>query len=228
MNYYYADSKNEPIGPRTQEQMQQLHRTGKLRDDSWVLVEGAKEWSRYASVFPPEASPTSHEPNASGLPPIIVPQGMPPVIQQKKKSSTFSVARVMVGLVVGVILLLAVPFVMRVIRYGGFSSNPVVRLSKEELNARIAQYIGEWRCEQNNRVLEILKDGSWSVTRPPGRMEKWWPLRDGTIIMESTGALTADNGQELGTTKSEDRAWIQNNRLHLRVSPSIVFTYKKL
>lgn len=73
MNYYYANAKNDPIGPRTEEQMRELHRNGKLRDDSWVLVESAAEWHPFASVFPPLANPTSHQPVATDFPPVATP-----------------------------------------------------------------------------------------------------------------------------------------------------------
>ena len=53
MNYHYANENSQTVGPCTAEQMRQLHQMGTLRNDSWVIEEGATEWKTYAALFPP-------------------------------------------------------------------------------------------------------------------------------------------------------------------------------
>ena len=52
MNYYYSNENSQSVGPCTAEQMRELHRQGKLREDSWVIEEGETEWKSYAALFP--------------------------------------------------------------------------------------------------------------------------------------------------------------------------------
>lgn len=50
MNYFYTNDEGSSCGPYTAEQMQQLYLNGTLREDSWVIAEGAAEWQSYASL----------------------------------------------------------------------------------------------------------------------------------------------------------------------------------
>lgn len=59
MNYYYANEKDEPVGPCTAEQMRQLYQQGTIQDDTWVLQEGAKKWSEHEKLFPPTQNPSA-------------------------------------------------------------------------------------------------------------------------------------------------------------------------
>ena len=66
MNYHYSNASNQTIGPCTEEQMRELYQMGTLRDDSWVIEEGATEWKPYASLFPPVTLSTEARESAKG------------------------------------------------------------------------------------------------------------------------------------------------------------------
>src|SRR6516225_5176780 len=49
MNYFYADSENNPAGPVTWDNLQKLIRIGALTADSMVMPEGGTEWQPLSS-----------------------------------------------------------------------------------------------------------------------------------------------------------------------------------
>jgi len=48
--FYYADSENQPKGPVVWEDLESLERSGAIKDDTRVIVEGGSTWSRWRSV----------------------------------------------------------------------------------------------------------------------------------------------------------------------------------
>ena len=64
MNYYYADSANQPVGPIPLERLHALARDGTIGPDTHVLPEGGEDWQHYRSVSPP------FPPSAKSLVPI--------------------------------------------------------------------------------------------------------------------------------------------------------------
>lgn len=50
MNYFYANSANEPIGPVSQEQLLEMYQNRTITLDTYVIAEGASEWQPYRSI----------------------------------------------------------------------------------------------------------------------------------------------------------------------------------
>jgi len=70
MNYYYADTNNQSVGPISEVQLHELFRSGLLNPESFVIAEGETEWLQYktlpsGSVSIPPPLP-SHGPAVSG------------------------------------------------------------------------------------------------------------------------------------------------------------------
>ena len=57
MNYYYADSDNQTVGPINEEQLHELYRGGSISLDSFIIAEGQSDWKPYRSIKPPNAPP---------------------------------------------------------------------------------------------------------------------------------------------------------------------------
>ena len=53
MNYYYADSTNQPIGPISKEQLHSLYRDGTIALETQVILEGTEEWQQYRTIAVP-------------------------------------------------------------------------------------------------------------------------------------------------------------------------------
>jgi hypothetical protein len=49
-NYYYANSRRQPTGPVTFEDLLSLEAAGRLTLESKVIVEGAAEWSNWRTI----------------------------------------------------------------------------------------------------------------------------------------------------------------------------------
>ena len=72
IRYFYADANNQPVGPYTTDELNQLFLAGNLRADTWVVEEGGTQWQPYSnlvttkapigSAFPPQAAPPSMSP----------------------------------------------------------------------------------------------------------------------------------------------------------------------
>ena len=58
MNYYYADSSNQPIGPISIEQLHALSRDGTIGMETFILPEGSEDWQQYRSISPALPPPT--------------------------------------------------------------------------------------------------------------------------------------------------------------------------
>ena len=48
--FYYVDSSNQPIGPKTLDELEELLVKGVVNDETYVIEEGGKEWKRLQSV----------------------------------------------------------------------------------------------------------------------------------------------------------------------------------
>jgi len=52
-NYFYADERNQPVGPYDAAKMRQLFQQGILSKGTWVILEGEKQWQPFSSLFLP-------------------------------------------------------------------------------------------------------------------------------------------------------------------------------
>jgi len=50
VKFYYADAANQPAGPKTLSELDELLASGHLSEDSYVVEEGGKEWKPFRSV----------------------------------------------------------------------------------------------------------------------------------------------------------------------------------
>ncbi len=57
MNFYYADSSNQPIGPVTVEQLNAFFQKGEINLDTFILVEGTSDWQAYRTIAPVSTPP---------------------------------------------------------------------------------------------------------------------------------------------------------------------------
>lgn len=53
MNYYYADTSNQPVGPLPKEQMHALYQEGTIGLETQVIPEGSEEWHQYRKIAVP-------------------------------------------------------------------------------------------------------------------------------------------------------------------------------
>jgi LemA protein len=64
--YYYTDNDNNPVGPVSSEELNELLQKGVIKKESWVLEHGKQDWVKYDSLnvksaFPPPPPPPSRE-----------------------------------------------------------------------------------------------------------------------------------------------------------------------
>ncbi len=50
VKYYYVDAANQPAGPKTLHELDELLASGLISEDSYVVEEGGKEWKPYRSI----------------------------------------------------------------------------------------------------------------------------------------------------------------------------------
>ena len=50
MNYHYADSENQVIGPITDDELHALYRSGTITEDTNIFPEGDTDWRPYRSI----------------------------------------------------------------------------------------------------------------------------------------------------------------------------------
>ena len=58
MNYYYADSNNQPVGSISEDQLHELYRAGSVNLDTFVIPEGETEWMAYRTIALPSSPPS--------------------------------------------------------------------------------------------------------------------------------------------------------------------------
>ncbi len=58
MNYHYADSENQVIGPITDDELHALYRSGTITEDTNIFPEGDTDWRPYRSIAPLPAPPS--------------------------------------------------------------------------------------------------------------------------------------------------------------------------
>lgn len=51
MNYYYADSSNNPAGPHTLDELGKMAAEGKITPQTYVVEEGGSDWKTYEAVL---------------------------------------------------------------------------------------------------------------------------------------------------------------------------------
>jgi hypothetical protein len=68
MRYFYSDSKNQPIGPYELDELKQLHLTGTIRTETWVIEEGGSQWQPYSNLASTGASLSNAIPPQVGPP----------------------------------------------------------------------------------------------------------------------------------------------------------------
>ena len=80
MNYYYADSSNQAVGPVSEGALHDLFRTGRITLDSLVTTEGETDWKEYRtlqsspSASPPPLPPPTTAPKSLSATPSAQPQ----------------------------------------------------------------------------------------------------------------------------------------------------------
>ena len=52
MNYYFTDQNNQAIGPVTRDQLLDMHRTGTITNEMYVIGENGTEWKKFEAMFP--------------------------------------------------------------------------------------------------------------------------------------------------------------------------------
>ncbi|HLP03660.1 MAG TPA: DUF4339 domain-containing protein, partial [Opitutaceae bacterium] len=60
MKYYYTDAQNKPAGPVELDHLKQLAAQGTITPQSYVIPEGATQWTSYAALLaslPPPVQP---------------------------------------------------------------------------------------------------------------------------------------------------------------------------
>jgi hypothetical protein len=59
MNYYYADTANQPVGPLPKDELHSLYREGTIGLETQIIPEGSEDWHQYRAIavpLPPSAS----------------------------------------------------------------------------------------------------------------------------------------------------------------------------
>jgi hypothetical protein len=74
--YYYANSRNEPVGPVTLDELQRLAQQGVIRGDTNVIEHGAAAWSKW-SVIAAAPTPAPAQPAYTPRPSAPPPQAAP-------------------------------------------------------------------------------------------------------------------------------------------------------
>jgi len=54
--YYYADAKNQAVGPLPLAELQKLRTSGTLQDSTLVVKEGGQDWIAFSSIQPPSVT----------------------------------------------------------------------------------------------------------------------------------------------------------------------------
>jgi hypothetical protein len=104
VSYYYANNKNEPVGPISAEQLHALARAGTIAPDTAVWKEGTAEWQQYRSVAPPPLPPgmgTVRTAQKTSIPQTLIVQATKPKgITAKKKGCLGCAGTLIVGLII--------------------------------------------------------------------------------------------------------------------------------
>ena len=53
MDFYYADTSNQPVGPVTKDQLHSLYREGTIGLETQVIPEGSDDWHQYRKIAVP-------------------------------------------------------------------------------------------------------------------------------------------------------------------------------
>lgn len=80
MNYYYANTQNQPLGPYSLEDLRQLHLAGVIKPETYVIEENGTAWQTMSTLL------RAQQP--AGIPPAFPPPPgyvLVPVDQRKSK-----------------------------------------------------------------------------------------------------------------------------------------------